>query len=155
MRYRKRRGSASLNEDQVHELLTGEPAISVPPYYEGYGQTGFDLVAMQTDWEKHRESLLAFWISGDFGWGGILDIWDPTQGYPGTRPWAWWQFDAPEDDSDEARAAREVRAYAKDGKHYHPYGDARIERDLTPEREYLAARDLLLPGERKAMEAEQ
>ena len=40
----------------------------------------FDQEQARECWQKHREVLLAEWIEDN----------------PGTRPWAWWRFDAPE-----------------------------------------------------------
>ena len=40
----------------------------------------FDQEQARECWQKHRDVLLAEWIEDN----------------PGTRPWAWWRFDAPE-----------------------------------------------------------
>lgn len=50
-------------------------------------------------WSEHRLALIAFYISNPAGWtpnisGGAF--YDPPPGGPGTRPWAFWQFEAPE-----------------------------------------------------------
>lgn len=38
------------------------------------------LADMRQSWESAKESLLRHWVTS----------------HPGTRPWAWWEFDAPE-----------------------------------------------------------
>jgi hypothetical protein len=45
-------------------------------------------------WEAHADTLVAFHVLGtpfDFG---AYDL--PARSRPGTRPWGWWEFDAPE-----------------------------------------------------------
>lgn len=49
------------------------------------------LEAMRADWRKHGADVLATWIAEDRG--------------AGTRPYAWWAFDAPEPrDPDESES---------------------------------------------------
>lgn len=60
---------------------------------------------MRADWRAHRDGLLRFWISGGHSTSERLQaagvevkmgLAQFFRGEPGTRPWAWWQFDAPE-----------------------------------------------------------
>jgi hypothetical protein len=50
--------------------------------------------AMVTDWARHRDTLLAWWIGqaeqSVRPWAWV------ARGGAGTRPWAWWEFDSPE-----------------------------------------------------------
>lgn len=76
---------------------------------------------MLTDWEAHRDDLLAFWISGaDSDALPNTRCWFLYNGAAGTRPWAWWNL--------EPRAPRDP-------------GET--------EAEYLTRHDLWLPGERQ------
>ena len=94
----------------AHEcfLLTGHAWFDLYPYgnpthdVDGWkaGSRPFDEDACRADWEAHREALLAYDLQDpeewrkthhtSFGWGG------EAPGGPGSRPWAWWQFEAPE-----------------------------------------------------------
>jgi hypothetical protein len=93
---RRRRGShAELTAYKRYELLTGEikyPALG----YDGYGDMhdndlhGFIRDEMRTDWEAHREELIAFWQSGEY----TKDLlWLFACGGPGQLPWAAKIFD--------------------------------------------------------------
>src|SRR5690242_15024366 len=55
-----------------------------------YGPEGVVRLTLRQAWEEHREDVLAEW----------------TKKHPGTRPSAWWQWDAPED----APSNRETQA---------------------------------------------
>lgn len=57
----------------VHYLVTGEPAV--PPCRAYFLQD-----RARTLWNANRAELLAEWITDR----------------PGSRPWAWWKWDAPE-----------------------------------------------------------
>ena len=73
---------------------------------------------MRCDWELHRDRLLHWWITGE-GEPSTMKLWTfVSVNVPGTRPWAWWEFDAPED--------------AREGE---------------TERDYLVRLGLMLPGE--------
>jgi hypothetical protein len=54
------------------------------------------LAEMESDWRVHSQSLLAWWINLDARPICSVPWIFPVQGGPGTRPWAWWEFDAPE-----------------------------------------------------------
>ena len=60
------------------QLLTGHDFFG-----DGYGHDAENdptaMERMREDWETHREEMLAKWIAER----------------PGSRPWAWWTFDAP------------------------------------------------------------
>lgn len=70
---------------------------------------------------------------------------------PGSRPWAWWEFDAPEPrqrlDSDEDEVAPAWGRMSFGQPMWHPSG--RYETEL----EYLDRLDLLTEAEREALEA--
>jgi hypothetical protein len=68
---------------QRHTLLTGELPDDAPTFAFldwGYFSRGDQPVVLAV-WEELREELLTDWIKG----------------HPGTRPYAWWAFDAPRD----------------------------------------------------------
>src|SRR5512134_1805319 len=48
-------------------------------FWEVFSKTGLDGAELRDDWEAVREAVLAEWI----------------ELHPGTRPWAWWVYDAP------------------------------------------------------------
>jgi hypothetical protein len=86
-------------------------------------------------WAQHRKQLLSEWI----------------QTAPGTRPWAFWEFDLPEDaERRKVRGSGEESA-AYYGAGYRGYFDAdpadppRVESDAA----FLRRLKLLLPGEEK------
>lgn len=97
--------SENLSEWEKYHLLKGHDFFG-----DGYGRTlhgnhdGEDRERMQADWERHRDALLAEWISVE----------------PGTRPYAWWTFDAPE---------RRRRIDGKPHPFDNPERKARIESD--------------------------
>lgn len=109
----------------MHYTGYGDPAAeqreieyTEPPARPYYHRSGFRHVVtrysrvgpfigdgMEADWNAHREALLRFWISGEYSTSERLraagvDVrmppWLFFRGCAGTRPWAWWQFDAPE-----------------------------------------------------------
>lgn len=103
----RRRG---LTTYKVMELLTGQTHYPVVGY-DGYGDghhTDLERFAderMRADYEGHRDALLRFWVGGDwsvteaFEEAGLPVKGSPFLFYcgePGTRPWAWWRFEAPE-----------------------------------------------------------
>ena len=81
----------------AYQLLKGYTFL-----YEGYGRPergDFDDATARADWETHRAELMAYWCQDPAGWTS-----DPSEpqwiqaepGGPGSRPWAWWTFEAPE-----------------------------------------------------------
>jgi hypothetical protein len=70
--------------------------------HEGYGRPerdDFDAATAQADWADHRDALMAYWCQDPAAW--ILDLSEShwVQAKPGglgTRPWAWWTFEAPQ-----------------------------------------------------------
>jgi hypothetical protein len=51
--------------------------------------------AARADWARYGADLLAWWVGeDDRRFSAKPWIWAPRNG-PGTRPWAWWAFDAP------------------------------------------------------------
>ena len=90
-------------------------------------------------WEIHSESYLSAWIAES----------------PGTRPWAWWEFEAPEPRREVNPPARWFHLVdeGEDGRRRmgriligNASGDDLVDW-LEPEHEYLARLDLLEPGE--------
>jgi hypothetical protein len=69
---RKSRRRTGDDADRVERLLSG--------FYIERCPFGDDEAAMRAEWNELRDSLLAKWIADR----------------PGTRPWGWWAFDAPE-----------------------------------------------------------
>ena len=76
-RARRKRIGVEFSKGHRHQLETGQ----YYPIIEGYGPDLNDeiLKIMQRDWIENRSQLLSEWIEKK----------------PGTRPWAWWFFDAP------------------------------------------------------------
>lgn len=74
---RRSRGHA-LDEHKREELLVGEPCLLSGLGYFNYQKGKFDLEAMQRDWTRHRETLLAEWRASN----------------PDSLPWAAEMFDA-------------------------------------------------------------
>ncbi|HWL93850.1 MAG TPA: hypothetical protein VNT79_09970, partial [Phycisphaerae bacterium] len=74
---RKRRISANLTDDHAKILLTGRG-----DYFNEFGPLDAPetYAAKREAWECLRDELLPKWIEEN----------------PGSRPWAWWAFDAPE-----------------------------------------------------------
>ncbi len=68
----------ALSDACREQLLTGHDFFT-----EGYGHDAENdptaMERMREDWETHREEMLAKWIAE----------------HPGSRPFAWWLFDAP------------------------------------------------------------
>lgn len=65
----------AIDQEKRQQLLTGFAVDG------GYGRNpqGDLLDQMRQDWEANRDELLAEWVATN----------------PGTRPLAWWEFDAP------------------------------------------------------------
>jgi hypothetical protein len=58
----------------------------------------FDADAARADWVENREELLAYWLQDPTRWQRDPDVsgfHQPEPGGPGSRPAAWWWFDAP------------------------------------------------------------
>ena len=70
---RRRRRTNKYNEWHLHQLATGLYYIAGIAFDE-------DMEAMKEAWEQLREP--------------IMEVWKVE--YAGTRPHAWWKFDAPE-----------------------------------------------------------
>jgi hypothetical protein len=98
---RKRMAKGSLGPYKRHELLTGEIKYALSGY-TGYGDGhGTDLTkfisdAMRSDWQAHRNELLAFWKSGEHTKQAIFPDsvpWLFVRGNDFSLPWAAEQFD--------------------------------------------------------------
>ena len=75
-----------------YELLRGHTLVDG----EGFED---DEDARRAMWFEHRDELLAYWIQDPARWkrpSGMSAIDHPEPGGPGTRPWAWWRYEAPE-----------------------------------------------------------
>lgn len=141
-----------LLERQKAWLLTGRDWRYLGPEL---GPDGPDTMPYESEaearaaWLAHRDELLAEWIGREPYRSG-----DGTEmrGGPGTRPWAWWRWEATAPRHHTADAARlaELRAVGwgteavwrwEFGK---PYGGY-VEHE--PERAYLSRHGLFLEGE--------
>lgn len=76
VRRRTKRRSVPLPDYQMQTLLKGVPLRRTDQGMAFYT----DRDAQRRTWEEHREALLMQWI----------------EAHPGTRPEAWWRFDASE-----------------------------------------------------------
>jgi hypothetical protein len=139
---RQRRQHTRLTSDQFVELVDGPGARGLcgPPYYCGFGD---DRDAMREAWERHRDAFLGLFR----GVGRLEDFVDRLKpwvtscaSWPGTRPWAWWEFDAPEplpEDEDEADYLERFGLWLPgEKKQLKAQIEARI-RDLTERRGHL------------------
>jgi hypothetical protein len=117
---RKRRARAwspDLNDYERQLLLDGPEAVLIAG--EGFrGLTHFAASAAEraasmgdarAAWVIHGPALLRWWLGE--GEDATRKPWAwVAPGGPGTRPWAWWQFDAPEPrDADETQADYLIR----------------------------------------------
>ena len=71
--WRTREARETLSADLRTRLLTGDSTNSLEVFLLGDDE-------LRKAWEENREELLA----------------DHVRKSPGTRPWSWWKFDAPE-----------------------------------------------------------
>lgn len=84
-RYRRRRrkpDDSRFTDAHRLELLTGMDLFD-----EGFRA---DEKARRAAWFAHRDQLLAFWLQDPETVNST-----PAPGGPGTRPWAWWRYEAP------------------------------------------------------------
>jgi hypothetical protein len=91
----RRAGYAPQHETQ---LLVGHDWFGDAYGEDRRGRRAFEADAARADWEAVREELLAYWISDPGGWRPLDDVSLFRQcrpGGPGSRPWAWWTWDAP------------------------------------------------------------
>jgi hypothetical protein len=113
-RTRRTRGwSLGLDDYRRQELLEGPGAalLAGVGYYPQVNAHELDHLPalvqaaaraeMLRDWDLHRTALIAWWT-------GLAEDAErrrpwryPRAGGPGTRPWAWWEFDAPETRRDD------------------------------------------------------
>jgi hypothetical protein len=113
----KIRRAPGLDPYRIEQLVNG-PELHGPFPDEGYPDTPEGRAEMRADWEHLRDEILQWYVFGKEWWPGIK-IWQVVApGGPGTRPWSWWEFDAPG-----------------------PLPDDETERD------YLIRHGLMLPGE--------
>jgi hypothetical protein len=73
---KSKRRNAGYTDRHIYQLNTG-----LELFDDAFGwDQDFDEAAAREAWELMREKLMADWIREQ----------------PGTRPWAWWAFDAPQ-----------------------------------------------------------
>lgn len=109
---RTRSWSPELDDYKWQSLLEGPESILLAGMgYHRYMDATTDaereaaLEEMRQDWEHHREQLLQWWIGAADDTVRRKPWVFPMRGGPGTRPWAWWEFDAPEAACDGERQA--------------------------------------------------
>lgn len=132
LRKRARRSHSKLTAHKIYEICTGK-IEEHGLYYDGYSTDGSaDIEAfiddVRRDWEAFGDQLLSWFVGGAkyeerptcLG-SSKPKPWLLYCDRPGKRPWAWWQFDAPEPLTDD-----------------------------ETQFEYLQRHDLLLPGELEA-----
>lgn len=89
-RPRRKAREDRLTADQWDELCTGESGFTEASAFESEAER-------RGRWQRHREDLLRWWTRGPDAPDPPADrFWARTPGEPGTRPWAWWEYDAPE-----------------------------------------------------------
>lgn len=116
-------------------------------FRDAYGDGGrFDHEAAHRDWNEHREEILEAWLQRD----------EAGRGGPGTRPWAWWAFDAPR----ELRRVVEgevpwlpIENWPRDTSFGKPTRFALDPSAMRWEAEviYLTRHGLVMPAERRAL----
>ncbi len=52
---------------------------------------------LQSLWGQHHNDLLSFWAQDPDEYLAGDDFHEVEPGGPGTRPWSWWRWDAPEE----------------------------------------------------------
>lgn len=77
---RSKRRRAGYDEEHVRHLLRGVYIWPGAGFSLAGPGRGVDREAMRKGWDELRADLLPAWIDE----------------HPGTRPYAWWEFDAPE-----------------------------------------------------------
>lgn len=92
---RERASADKLLPRQRTYFLTGSDWDFLDHELGRHGTGGFpDERASRLAWETHRDALLAFWIQDPGAWSGERSLGNPAPGGPGSRPWAFWHFDA-------------------------------------------------------------
>ena len=76
---KSKRRNAGYNDQHLYQLQTGCDLFGMAFGNECSCGDSFDESAPREAWEIMREKIMADWIREQ----------------PGTRPWAWWKFDAP------------------------------------------------------------
>ena len=92
--YRRRTPSPTLTNEKRSQLLDGDDFLS-----RAYGDDGWKEAQARADWLEWRDELVQFWTQpppAHEARDAPHGFYNPTPGGPGTRPWAWWYFDAPE-----------------------------------------------------------
>jgi hypothetical protein len=110
----------------------------------------FDEETAREDWEERRDELVQFWTQDPGVWATTnrRRFGNPAPGGPGTRPWAWWSWDAPADD-------RQVLGLAPVDEPLKRAMGVSYCRSVLLESEasFLRRHDLFLPGERARVPA--
>ena len=93
---RRRRARADdLSAIQREELLTGLDFSVLAHPHHGNGFDDDD-EARRRAWFAHREELLQAWTADPPDQDHRGDLGQPLLGGAGSRPWAWWRYEAPE-----------------------------------------------------------
>lgn len=175
VRIRRRAEKSGLRSEHVEYLFNG---YNVSAMIGGQPQPTTD--ELRTLWGRHRARLLRWWFDGvPHGTFQLVHISFKLLRAqpPGTRPWAWWEFDAPNDgrrllvvadmvpregtpfhDSVERRAtAEDLARISRDGKGGFglPAGESgEWPHTFETEAEYLNRHGLLTAEERRAIKRE-
>jgi hypothetical protein len=83
---------------------------------------GTNEIAMRADWEELRDEILEWSVFGCDAWPKCPPWVFLLPEGPGFRPWAWWQFDAPEPlpEGETERAYLERHGLVLPGEAEHP-----------------------------------
>ena len=158
-RQKARSDGCDLTARQRTWLLTGRDWDLLDIRAGAHGLGGFPHHrAARRAWETCREELLGFWIQNPATWLGESSFATPAPGGPGSRPWAWWYFDArvPRLVTEQLEPARKNELQAlgwfseKAWRDFfgRPAGDYA---ETESEASCLSRHRLFLPGEEEAM----
>ena len=83
-RIRRIRSSRGLTDWDVEYLLGGSTLLDDPP--------DFDVALIPQKWQQNKDWIMKWWHTGEHH-----EKPDDPKDRLGTRPWAWWAYDAPEE----------------------------------------------------------
>ena len=102
---------SAFGEYCVYELLTGKVSALRGKGYGDPDAEGRDIDAMRSDWAKYGDALTAWWV-GETTQRVLTKPWlFVVPGGPGSRPWGWWEFDAPEDQREDETEVEYLRRH--------------------------------------------
>lgn len=94
-RRQQNKGGCDLTPRQRTWLLTGTDWAFLDTDAGPHGLGGFPHErSARLAWVACRDELMAFWLEEPTTWTGKNGFETPAPGGPGTRPWAWWRFEA-------------------------------------------------------------